>query len=142
LLSRQTEASEHYRGQHIANEVHVVFESPKRLEITGKVTTAVRVMPTVTCGARARSEPSKAFRAQRILAGNISKTGPPESRGSNHVADCWDEQYLLCLRVVLHRSVGNLLKHLVESFTGRRQRTKPRVPSAAKKFLASGKIAC
>ncbi len=30
LLSRQTEARKHYKCQHIANDVHIVFESPRK----------------------------------------------------------------------------------------------------------------
>jgi hypothetical protein len=45
LLRSGMEASNHYKCQHIANDVHVVFESPERFGTTNRATPVVRMTP-------------------------------------------------------------------------------------------------
>src|SRR6202162_5610790 len=93
LLRRGIEASKHYKCQHIANDVHVVFESPGRFDTT-KQSDAVSSRDTVLKWIAVTCAPEDVPHRQgsvnyRIVAGNASSRGPLTFREESALPAAW-----------------------------------------------------
>jgi hypothetical protein len=96
LLCEGIEACKHYKYQQIANDLHVVFESPERFGTANRATLVIlrsSILKWIAVTGAIEIVPHRQGSVSyRILAGNASSRTSLAFSGKKRFAGCMDEQ--------------------------------------------------